>query len=278
MTVVTTATVHVRQLAGLYYEVRGAGPTLLLIPGSNGDAGLYDGLADALAERYTVVSYDRRGFSRSAVGEPSGGPWVEVHTEDARLLLQTVASGPSYVFGSSAGAVIGLALISRHPDLVAGLVAHEPPLAELLPDVAHWRELFAGVHSTYQRDGARLAMRAFMAGIDLDSLARPSEVDPALMGRLAGNLEYFLNHELLDAPAYRPDLALLGGRRERIVVAGGCDSRGQFAYRAAAALAREWGRGMVEFPGDHTGYWPKPAEFAAGLADALATISARQFP
>jgi acetyltransferase/esterase len=271
----TSATVQVRRVAGLHCEVRGAGPVLLLIPGSNGDAGLYDGLADTLAPRYTVVSYDRRGFSRSPVDAAPSDEWSQVHTEDARLLLETIADGPSYVFGSSAGAVLGLALISRHPDLIAGLVAHEPPLAELLPDAAHWRELFAGVHTTYERDGIGAAMGKFMTGIELDALERPSEVDPALMGRLSANLEWFLRHELRGAPAYRPDLTALGALRDRIVVAGGCDSRGQFAYRAAAALARELGMTMVEFPGDHTGYWPKPAEFASTLGNALPTSGDR---
>lgn len=56
--------------ASLYYEVRGAGPVLLLIAGGNGDTGPYQPVADHLASRRTVVSYDRRGFSRSPLAEP----------------------------------------------------------------------------------------------------------------------------------------------------------------------------------------------------------------
>ena len=48
----------------LYREVRGAGPVLLLIPGGNGDAGFYEPFAKALSGDFTVISYDRRGFSR----------------------------------------------------------------------------------------------------------------------------------------------------------------------------------------------------------------------
>lgn len=56
----------------LYREVRGAGPVLLLIPGGNGDAGFYEPFAKALSGDFTVISYDRRGFSRSfRTGPPS---------------------------------------------------------------------------------------------------------------------------------------------------------------------------------------------------------------
>ena len=56
----------------LYREVRGAGPVLLLIPSSNGDAGFYEPFAKALSGDFTVISYDRRGFSRSfRTGPPS---------------------------------------------------------------------------------------------------------------------------------------------------------------------------------------------------------------
>ena len=56
--------------ATLYYKVRGAGPLLLLICGGIYDAAGYAGLADRLADRYTVVTYDRRGNSRSPLDGP----------------------------------------------------------------------------------------------------------------------------------------------------------------------------------------------------------------
>jgi pimeloyl-ACP methyl ester carboxylesterase len=51
--------------ADLYFERRGAGPPLLLIAGGGGDCGAYRALADDLASDYTVLTYDRRGNSRS---------------------------------------------------------------------------------------------------------------------------------------------------------------------------------------------------------------------
>ncbi len=49
----------------LYHEVRGSGPALLLITGGTGDADEWAQVAPTLAEDFTVVTYDRRGFSRS---------------------------------------------------------------------------------------------------------------------------------------------------------------------------------------------------------------------
>jgi pimeloyl-ACP methyl ester carboxylesterase len=51
--------------ARLHYEVRGRGPVLLMICGGIYDAAGYAALADRLADAYTVVTYDRRGNSRS---------------------------------------------------------------------------------------------------------------------------------------------------------------------------------------------------------------------
>lgn len=112
-----------------HYEVRCSGPALLMVHGGNGDAGLFSAVADLLADDHAVITYDRRGFSRSTLDGPFPASWNDTHADDARRPLETVAGGPAGVFGSSAGAVVGLALVSRHP----GLVAHEPPLAEVLP-------------------------------------------------------------------------------------------------------------------------------------------------
>jgi pimeloyl-ACP methyl ester carboxylesterase len=65
----TTGTLKVPG-ASLYYEVRGSGPVLLLVCGGLYDAAGYAGLARQLAGRYTVVTYDRRGNSRSPLDGP----------------------------------------------------------------------------------------------------------------------------------------------------------------------------------------------------------------
>ncbi|MEJ7839831.1 MAG: alpha/beta fold hydrolase [Thermomicrobiales bacterium] len=77
---VTSSTISVPG-ATLYYEIRGSGPTLLIIPGGPQDAGVFSGFANLLADRYTVVTYDPRGNSRSPVEDTSADQRVELHAD-----------------------------------------------------------------------------------------------------------------------------------------------------------------------------------------------------
>lgn len=90
----------------LFHEVHGSGPSLLLITGGTGDAGEWAHLVPVLAEEFTVVTYDRRGFSRSP--RPAG--WtasnVAEQAEDAAALLRTLDLAPAVVVGHSAGGSI----------------------------------------------------------------------------------------------------------------------------------------------------------------------------
>src|SRR5438270_13092410 len=78
----------------LYSEVHGSGPVLLLIPGGNGDAGGYQPLTQALAGRYTVVSYDRRGFGRSPAGSVEAGSVEAGSVEAGSVEAGSVEAGP----------------------------------------------------------------------------------------------------------------------------------------------------------------------------------------
>ena len=130
--------------ATLHYKVRGNEPLLLLLQGGDGDADAADAIAGHLAGDYTVLSYDRRGLSRSPVSDLAAPVGMAVHSEDASRLLAALGSEPALVFGVSLGAMLGLDLISRHPEQVRLLVAHEPPATGLLPEPeggqAQWQQ------------------------------------------------------------------------------------------------------------------------------------------
>src|ERR1700728_4617553 len=148
-----------------YYEVRGSGPVLLMIPGGPMDAAGFAPLADALADRYTVVTYDCRGNSRSTAEGPKDDLTVGVFADDAHRLLAAVTSEPAFVLGSSGGASYSLDLVARSPEQVRTLVAHEPPVAALLPEAAHWRTFTEEIRDIYRRDGVFLAMAKFGEGV-----------------------------------------------------------------------------------------------------------------
>ena len=56
--------------ASIYYEVRGSGP-LLLVVGQPMTSGPFGPVADLLADRHTVVTYDPHGVGESTVEDRS---------------------------------------------------------------------------------------------------------------------------------------------------------------------------------------------------------------
>jgi pimeloyl-ACP methyl ester carboxylesterase len=91
------------------------------------------------------------------------GPSPEQQADDVHRLLSALGDGPAHVFGSSGGAVVELALVTGHPGQVRTLVAHEPPVIELLPDREQLRAQIEDIYDTYRADGADKAMAKFMA-------------------------------------------------------------------------------------------------------------------
>ena len=148
------------QAAQLYTETRGAGPLLLFVVGGNGDPAVFSGVADHLADRFTVVTYARRGFVQSPVDGPiDDASRIATDVEDAVALIARHGGGPARVFGSSSGAIVALDLVTRHPEVVSTVVVHEPPILELLDDPDAWAAARRGLHDlrngrAVARDGA----------------------------------------------------------------------------------------------------------------------------
>jgi pimeloyl-ACP methyl ester carboxylesterase len=278
---VTEASVETRTLkvpgATLYIETRGVGPVLLLISGGPTDAGMFTDLAGRLADRYTVVCYDQRGHSRSALdAEPEDIP-VALHADDADAILGAVGDEPAHVYGNSGGATIGLELVARRPHRVRTLVAHEPPVMGLLPDAEHWRSTFRSIHETYGTAGVFPAMGMFGAAVEEGGPKYSEEMQQQpptpetqeMIGRMAGNFELFIAHEIQQIGGYVPDVDTLRNVTTRVVSAAGEASGEQAARRAAMALAERLGIAVTYLPGGHGGWGSDLQEFAERLHEVL---------
>jgi pimeloyl-ACP methyl ester carboxylesterase len=276
VTVVETQTVHTPG-GSLYVEVRGSGPVLLCITGGPTDAGMFADLAGRLADRHTVVCYDQRGHSRSVLVDGPEDIPVSVHADDAAAVLAAVGEGPASVYGNSGGGTIGLELVVRHPGVVETLVAHEPPLWELLPDAARWRSEFAAVSETYRTAGVFAAMARFAAAVEEGGPRYSEAIQEAplspeseeMLSRMAGNFDLFVACELRQIGAYVPDVDALRKGSTRIVSAAGKGSAQQAARRAAVALAERLGIAVTSLPGGHGGWGSDPHEFAERLHEVL---------
>lgn len=191
------------------YEDIGKGEPVVLVHGSWGSHHNWDPVVPRLAEHYRVVSYDRRGHSESD-GLAGQGTFAE-DVADLAALIESLDATPAWVVGNSAGAIITLRLAATRPDLVRGVIVHEPPLRRVLSegdadgplrvvldliragDHAGAAERFVDDVALGQGAWARLPeqMRATMAGnapTYLDEELAPDSriVDEAALARYAG--------------------------------------------------------------------------------------------
>ncbi len=259
--------------AEIYYETIGSGPTLLIIPGGPQDAGVFADLARQLADRYTVVTYDPRGNSRTVVDGPLGELDLDTQADDAAALIAKIG-GPAHVFGTSGGAQIGFNLAARHPESVATLVAHEPPTTVLLPDPTAAQAADQALYDTYKNHGVEAAMGQFFSENGLEDAEAPPDYEmppeeAETFGRVMGNFEYWLAHGMLPLSNYEPDVATLRAGKPRIVVALGEQSAGQPISEMTNAAATALGSTPVTFPGDHMGFGPQAEAFARTLDETL---------
>jgi len=257
--------------ARLYYEVQGSGPVLVLVGHPMGASG-FASIAPLLTDVYTVVTYDPRGFARSTIDDPDQDAEPDLLADDVRRVLEAVGKVPSHVFGSSGGAVTGLALVARYPGHVETLIAHEPPLAVLLPEAEEARVGMQEVYDTYRDSGVRAAWAAFssFSGMSIRPPDGGAEPPAPPSAEAVATSERFFGHGLLPIALYQPDLSALQAAPARLVVAGGTASRGEFPQRTAVALAERLDTPLVDFPGGHTGFVSDSKEFGAVLRPVLA--------
>lgn len=250
----------------LYYETIGSGPTMLMIPGAGGAGGVFRMVAEHLAARYTVVLYDRRGFSRSHLDGPQDYDHrLTTDADDARRLIEHVGSAPATVFGSSSGAIVALRVLTNHPTAVGVAVPHEPPAVRQLPDGQQWLNHFRSTYDLYRESGIEPALAWFRSRVFPESDARTMARAP----KNPANAAYWFEHELRQYPAIELDLDAIQTYADRITLAAGRDSGGHPCREVTAALADKLGRALLDLPGGHVGFLSAPAEFARELLAAL---------
>ena len=261
--------------ARLHHEVRGDGPLVVLF-GTPMGADAFAGLADLLAVDHTVLTTDTRGIGRSPVDDPDATPTLATRADDVAALVRHVdpdgALGPVTVLGSSGGAVTALALAENHPGLVDTVVAHEPPLVELLADrderhagedvvIERW---FAGDHLG--------SWRAFLANAAIEMPEEMIADDLRWRARPGGPRR----RRLPERPPPAADDALPAGPRgpPRRTAPGSswASARTPPASSATAAPGR-WPTALgIEptlFPGDHIGFAEDPVAFEPVLRSVL---------
>jgi pimeloyl-ACP methyl ester carboxylesterase len=140
---------------GIYYELEGSGEPLALVHGSWGDATSWRFVVPGLAERFRVLTYDRRGHSRSERPDTPGS--IDEDGDDLAALLEALDLAPAHVATNSWGGNIALRLATRRPDVFRSLSCHEPPLWSLLEGDAESQELLQRGAGSLKAVGRRIA-------------------------------------------------------------------------------------------------------------------------
>jgi pimeloyl-ACP methyl ester carboxylesterase len=262
--------------ASLYYEIRGAGPVLLCMPGGPADAGAFRNIAGHLESDYTVVTYDPRGLSHSPLEGPlDDSQIVQVFADDVHRLLAAVTKGKANVFASSGGATISLELAARHPEQLTTLVPHEIPSPAVMPDPARRRADMEEIVATYRSAGIGPAMQKFMVYTNIRGggppppQGEPTPEQREAMANMQRNMDFWLGHYFQAIADYEPDIDALKKGPVRIVSAVGDESRGELAHEGGLRLAQLLGSEAVIFPGAHGGFDSHAAEFAKKLKEVL---------
>ena len=280
----TTRTIEAPGATLTYYVRPGTGSDIpLFLIGSPMGAAGFATLSGHFPDR-TMITYDPRGAERSTKDDPTSASNPDQHADDLHRIIQEVG-GPVDMFASSGGAVNALALVATHPEDVRTLVAHEPPLASILPDSESAKAAVRAIQSSYQAGGFGAGMAHFMAitghrGPFTDEVAAQPAPDPSMFGMPAdddGNrTDVMLAQNIIGTTHYEPDFDVLGHSSTRIICAAGAESEGEMANRGGHAVAARLGQQPVIFPSHHGGFlggeygWPgEPDAFAAKLREVL---------
>jgi pimeloyl-ACP methyl ester carboxylesterase len=264
----------------LYYERRGAGPALLLVVGGGGDHGYYDGLAQSLADEFTVLAYDRRGNSRSVLHESPVPLVMAEQSADALAVLDANGIGSALVFGNSGGASVALDLAARHPVRVTAAVVHEPPVPAVLPDPGPYRVISGEMTRLLAAEGWAAAFTYFQVTLgQVSPEVSAVMLDPGphlppgplrdLLVRASRNWEFMTRYEIRAFLEYQPDLAAIAANGTPVALAHGSDTTDPGAIRMSQLTARRLGAECVVFPGAHTAPMEMPAAFGSVLRGVL---------
>ena len=260
--------------ARLYYERRGTGPLPPMI-GSPMDSTGFAGLASAAPATDTVVTWMTRAASASSSREDTSQDVTPgQQADDVHRLLSALGGGPRRCSAAAVARLSGSRWSPPTPARYDTLVAHEPPVVELLPDGAQVRAQFEDIYDTYRADGAEKAWQKFVAipawpvtgaGSGADPRWEPSRGDGP---DARHQRDVFAKTCSSDRRTTGPDIGAEGGAN-RIVVAAGADVEGAAPEPYGRGARRRARHHRGRFPGDHVGFMMLPEQCGRVLHQVL---------
>jgi pimeloyl-ACP methyl ester carboxylesterase len=257
--------------AGIVYDYEGSGPILLTIAARGGTGARYAGLSTILKTDYTVVRYDRRCCGRSG-GDTSRPMDLTQQARDAVAILRDMGADRAYILGNSAGASIALKLAEVYPEVVLGMVVHEPVTICILDDRDALVQFNRQADDLYHREGAGAAGKLLATRM----VGMPQGGPPGGNRPAGDDADFFLSNEFMSLCYQWPDFDRIKRGGVKLSASKGALSGDAFYARSADAVGAGVGCPVYTLSGNHVAYTTDPATFAAELRPILAELHGRQ--
>ena len=211
--------VHQARVNGIRiaYQDTGRGEPVVLVHGSWTSHHGWDRVVPGLAEHHRLVRYDRRGHSESE--RPSGQGTFAEDVADLAALVEELDAAPAWVVGNSVGAVIALRLATARPDVIRGVIVHEPPLRRQLSEGGADAALHVVLDLIRSGDNAGAAER-FVEDVALGPGAW-DELPEQMRATMVYNAPTFLDEELAPDSRAVDEAALTRYTGPVLVTSGG---------------------------------------------------------
>lgn len=115
------------------YDEVGAGPTIVLVPGSCSTGVVWRPVIAAWDNQFRCVTTSLLGYGKTAERRTAGDPSIS-HETDALESVIRRAGGPVHLVGHSFGGLVALAVALRNRVPLASLAILEAPAVEVLRD------------------------------------------------------------------------------------------------------------------------------------------------
>lgn len=264
----------------LHCRKEGQGQVVMLIHGVGCDSSCFDSAIEYLKRYFTVVSYDRCGYSGSVFFDEEKQEQMQrfetkQQCEDARAVLDAMQTREAIVVGVSAGGIVALELADRYPEYVSKLILYEPPLAVEEPyrdRLDQWRKELQEAARQKRTSRALLIFMKALGGIDPEAPGKSLQQQ----GQNLENLRVFLYKELQDFLLFwerkgkriRPSMPCMLG-------AGRMGETGLFS-RAAQGNAQKLGCLLDYVEGYHNFAEEQPKKFADWIRRTVDVLDLQQ--
>jgi len=260
----------------LYYEITGSGPFLFIIQSGEGDARRTSQLVSYLREQFTVVTYDRRGLSRSKLKNDSTVS-IDHHSNDLYQLISSLANTSVDILGCSIGATIALNTSYKYENVIKKIVAHEPILPSILSEkdrklhiaeLEEIREIY--LHGEWM---GGIKKMAGVLGINPHSQAKEADalIEPMTIERKP-NFDFFIKYDFQRIIDFDFSLSKIKAVEEHtciIPAVGKETNQSVFDYKCSQIIANTLDKDLMYFPGGHNGNTTHPNGYAEMIQKLL---------